>query len=127
MGKIAVSSPARGRGLKFFSQAPLLSWHTLKHDYKNMMASLYLQSKKHDFGKLQENIQKMMDDFDENIDRKMNVNQQMSHLKHLELKSLLFQKITEIHKYNIPFHLEIFKHVREIPVEATDLVRIVGY
>ena len=69
----------------------------------------------------------LMDDFDENIDRKMNVNQQMSHLKHLELKSLLFQKITEIHKYNIPFHLEIFKPVREIPVEATDLVRIVGY
>ncbi len=99
---------------------------TLKHDYKNMMASLYLQSKRHDFGKLQENIQKMMDDFDENIDRKMNVNQQMSHLKHLELKSLLFQKITEIHKYNIPFNLEIFQPVREIPVEAIDLVRMVG-
>ncbi len=99
---------------------------TLKHDYKNMMASLYLQSKKHDFEKLEENIQKMMDDFDVNIDRKMNINHQLSNLKHLELKSLLFQKITEIHRQNIPFHLEIFQPVREIPVEAIDLVRIVG-
>lgn len=69
-----------------------------KHDYKNMMSSLYLNSKEGNIKKVENLIQGMIDDFDDTIDSKMALTTQLSNIRESEVKSLLFKKITDIYK-----------------------------
>lgn len=99
---------------------------SLKHDYKNMISSLYLQSKEGDIRKVEESMQNVLKDFDLNIDRKMNMTNQLSRIKVIELKSLLMKKITDIGRSHIPFHAEVLYPVEKTGMEAMDLARVLG-
>ena len=46
------------------------SMRSFRHDYKNMMSSLYLQSREGNIEEIEKNIHGLIDDFDENIDLK---------------------------------------------------------
>lgn len=46
---------------------------TFKHDYKNMMSSLYLQSKEGHVEEMEKTLSRLIDDFDEDIGKKMNL------------------------------------------------------
>ena len=97
-----------------------------KHDYKNMMSSIYLNSKEGNLKEIENLISDMIDEFDENIDSKMSLTTQLSNIQINEVKSLLFKKITEIHKRNIDFHLEVVKPVQKNNIQTVDLVRMLG-
>ena len=97
-----------------------------KHDYKNMMSSIYLNSKEGNLKEIENLISDMIDEFDENIDSKMSLTTQLSNIQINEVKSLLFKKITEIHKRNIGFHLEVVKPVQKNNIQTVDLVRMLG-
>ena len=97
-----------------------------KHDYKNMMSSLYLNSKEGNIKKVENLIQGMIDDFDDTIDSKMALTTQLSNICESEVKSLLFKKITDIYHKKISFHLEVLYPLHKNKIQTIDLVRILG-
>ena len=64
------------------------SMRSFRHDYKNMMSSLYLQSREGNMEEVEKNIHGLIDEFDENIDRKMNLTVQMANIRISEVKPL---------------------------------------
>ena len=64
------------------------SMRSFRHDYKNMMSSLYLQSREGNIEEIEKNIHSLIDDFDENIDWKMNLTVQMANIRISEVKPL---------------------------------------
>lgn len=63
-----------------------------------MMSSLYLSSKEGRIWETEQNIHDMIEEFDESIDRKMNLTMQMANIKNMAVKSLLYKKLMEIRK-----------------------------
>ena len=102
------------------------SMRSFRHDYKNMMSSLYLQSREGNMEEVEKNIHGLIDEFDENIDRKMNLTVQMANIRISEVKSLLYQKITEIQKKGIDFRMEVMYPVEETSMKPIDLSRALG-
>lgn len=97
-----------------------------RHDFKNMITSLYLKSTQGDVESIEQDLHQLIDDFNENIDKKMNLTNQVSKIINTELKSILFQKMTEIDKNNIQFYLEIMYPIDKTPIKTFDLCRIIG-
>ena len=102
------------------------SMRSFRHDYKNMMSSLYLQSREGNIQEIEKNIHSLIDEFDENIDRKMNLTVQMANIRISEVKSLLYKKITEIQKKGIDFRMEVMYPVEETGMKPLDLSRVLG-
>ena len=102
------------------------SMRSFRHDYKNMMSSLYLQSREGNMEEVEKNIHGLIDEFDENIDRKMNLTVQMANIRISEVKSLLYKKITEIQKKGIDFRMEVMYPVEETGMKPLDLSRVLG-
>ena len=102
------------------------SMRSFRHDYKNMMSSLYLQSREGNMEEVEKNIHGLIDEFDENIDRKMNLTVQMANIRISEVKSLLYKKITEIQKKGIDFQMEVMYPVEETGMKPIDLSRALG-
>lgn len=99
---------------------------SFKHDFKNMMASLYLKSTQGDVKAVEQDLHQLISEFDENIDKKMNLTNQIANIHCTELKSLLFQKMTEIEKYKISFDLEVMYPIEKVSIKSLDLCRILG-
>ena len=102
------------------------SMRSFRHDYKNMMSSLYLQSREGNMEEVEKNIHGLIDEFDENIDRKMNLTVQMANIRISEVKSLLYKKITEIQKKRMDFRMEVMYPVDETGMKPLDLSRALG-
>ena len=102
------------------------SMRSFRHDYKNMMSSLYLQSREGNMEEVEKSIHGLIDEFDENIDRKMNLTVQMANIRISEVKSLLYQKITELQKKGIYFQMEVMYPVEETCMKPLDLSRALG-
>ena len=102
------------------------SMRSFRHDYKNMMSSLYLQSREGNMEEVEKNIHGLIDEFDENIDRKMNLTVQMANIRISEVKSLLYKKITGIQKKGIDFRMEVMYPVEETGMKPLDLSRALG-
>lgn len=99
---------------------------TFKHDYKNMMSSIYLQSKEGNMQEIESTISKLMDEFDEDIDKKMNLTNQLANIQINEIKSLLYSKITEINRQHISLHMEVLYPVQTIKMNIMDACRVLG-
>ena len=102
------------------------SMRSFRHDYKNIMSSLYPQSREGNMEEVEKNIHGLIDEFDENIDRKMNLTVQMANIRISEVKSLLYKKITEIQKKGIDFRMEVMYPVEETSMKPIDLSRALG-
>lgn len=99
---------------------------TFKHDYKNMMSSIYLQSKEGNMREIEATISKLMDEFDEDIDKKMNLTNQLANIQINEIKSLLYSKITEINHQHISLHMEVLYPIQSIKMNIMDACRVLG-
>ena len=75
---------------------------------------------------VEKSIHGLIDEFDENIDRKMNLTVQMANIRISEVKSLLYQKITELQKKGIDFQMEVMYPVEETCMKPLDLSRALG-
>ena len=102
------------------------SMRSFRHDYRNMISSLYLQSRYGNIQEIEKNIHELIEECDENIDRKMNLTVQMANIRISEVKSLLYQKITEIQKKGIDFQMEVMYPVEETGMKPLDLSRALG-
>lgn len=97
-----------------------------KHDYKNMMAGIYLQSREGNTEEIEKTISGMIDAFDEDIGKKMNLTNQLANIQNHEMKSLLLQKITEMERLHITLHLEVLYPVLDVKINRLDLCRVLG-
>lgn len=97
-----------------------------KHDYHNMMVSLYLQSKEGNVQEIEQQIFQMMNDFDDSIGEKMNLVTQLSNIKISEIKSLLMEKLTIMQKKKISVKLEILYEIKSINMNIIDFTRMLG-
>ncbi|MBS6176053.1 GHKL domain-containing protein [Emergencia timonensis] len=98
----------------------------LRHDYKNMITSLYLQSKEGNLQEIEDAMGKILEDFDMDIGRKMNLTNQLANIQVMELKSLLLNKITIINRLHIGFRFEVLYPVDDLIIPKMDLVRALG-
>lgn len=97
-----------------------------KHDYKNMMSSIYLQSREGNTEEIEKTISRMIDDFDEEIGKKMNLTNQLANIQMNEVKSLIYQKITIMNQLHITLHLEVLYPVCDVKMNVMDLCRVLG-
>lgn len=97
-----------------------------KHDYKNMMSSIYLQSREGNTEEIEKTISRMIDDFDEEIGKKMNLTNQLANIQMNEVKSLIYQKITIMNQLHITLHLEVLYPVCDVKMNLMDLCRVLG-
>lgn len=97
-----------------------------KHDYKNMMSSIYLQSREGNTEEIEKTISRMIDDFDEEIGKKMNLTNQLANIQMNEVKSLIYQKITIMNQLHITLHLEVLYPVCDVKMNIMDLCRVLG-
>lgn len=97
-----------------------------KHDYLNMLSGFYLQAKHGDVAEIQETLKTLLNEFDEDIGQKMNITNQLSNLKIMELKCLIIKKLTKIHQKKINFILEVLYPVNRIGIKTQDLIRCLG-
>lgn len=98
----------------------------VKHDYKNMITSLYLQSREGNLEEIEDAIGQMLQEFDMDIDKKMNLTNQLANVQVMELKGLLMNKITEINSRHINFHFEVLYPVEDLILPKMDVIRAVG-
>lgn len=99
---------------------------TFKHDYLNMLSGLYIHAQKGNIAEIQDTVQNLLDDFDESIGHKMNMTNQLSNIKIIELKGLIIRKLTVIHQKKINFTLEVLYPVESVNMGNSDLTRCLG-
>lgn len=68
----------------------------------------------------------MIDDFDEEIGKKMNLTNQLANIQMNEVKSLIYQKITIMNQLHITLHLEVLYPVCDVKMNLMDLCRVLG-
>ncbi len=98
----------------------------LQHDYKNMLSGLYLQAEEGKIGEMQAYLSKIIGQVDGKVATKIKQTTHLSQVEITELKSLLFIKIMELDKKNIPIELEVVKPVQKVGMEIDNLVRCLG-
>lgn len=98
----------------------------LRHDYKNMITSLYLQSREGNLQEVEDAMGQILEEFDMDIDKKMNLTNQLANVQVMELKSLLMNKITQINRLHIDFHFEVLYPVEDLAISKMDLIRALG-
>lgn len=97
-----------------------------RHDFKNLMAGMYLDVKEGKTAALEQYMQGMLNEFDQNLGNRIQLANQMVHVNIVELKSLLMTKICQMRREKIPYHVEILYPVEECRMEIRDLNRCVG-
>lgn len=95
-----------------------------RHDYKNMISSLMLKSNREQIEA--DDLHELLLNFDDQIDRKMNIVQQMSNVGIIETKSLLMNKLTLIHNQKIPVTFEVLYPFDTIGMSTLDFNRCLG-
>ncbi len=91
-----------------------------------MITSLYLQSKEGNLQEIEDAMGKILEDFDMDIGRKMNLTNQLANIQVMELKSLLLNKITIINRLHNGFRFEVLYPVDDLIIPKMDLVRALG-
>lgn len=98
----------------------------LKHDYKNMITSLYLYSKEGNIEAIEQAMENLLRDFDMNIDQKMHITNQLMNVQVIEIRSILMEKIRIISHNQIPFSFEALYPITTTCIPAMDLARALG-
>lgn len=96
------------------------------HDYKNVAAGLYFQAEEGNIEGVKKYVSEKLLHLDKSIKTSMHQMNQLTNIKHLELKSLLFLKAGEALQKNIKFKIEVLQPVAVIHMETEDLLRILG-
>lgn len=97
-----------------------------RHDYTNILSGIYLHSQHGDGKQLQHSVQNLLNEFDEGIGGKMNLTLQLANLHLMELKSLIIQKLTQIHQLPAHVTLEVLYPVESVSMNLQDLIRCLG-
>lgn len=97
-----------------------------RHDFKNMMAGMYLHAEEGDLEALQDFIQEMTEDFDRQAGSQIQLMNQLANVHVTELKGLLLEKLAQMQKEGILCELEVFRPLEGTRMRTVDLCRCLG-
>lgn len=97
-----------------------------RHDFKNMMAGMYLQAKEGDLDAIQTFIQDMTEDFDRQAGSQIQMMNQLANVHMTEVKGLLLEKLTQMQREEIRCELEVLRPFENTRMRSTDLCRCLG-
>ena len=97
-----------------------------RHDYKNMMAGMYLQAKEGNLSEITEFIQKMTDDFEDQVGGQIQKMTQLRNVCIMEVRGILLVKFMEMEQEGISCELEVIAPLQEANIKTTDLCRCLG-
>lgn len=97
-----------------------------RHDFKNMMAGMYLQAKEGDLDAVQSYIQEMTADFDTQVGSQIRVMNQLANIRVAEVKGLFLEKLNAMQKEEIHCELEVLRPFEKAVLRCTDLCRCLG-
>ena len=97
-----------------------------RHDFKNMMAAMYIQAREGDLASIQSYIQEMTADFDMQVGSQIRMMNQLANIRMAEVKGLFLEKLKEMQAQNISCELEVLKPFEGTVIRSTDLCRCLG-
>ena len=97
-----------------------------RHDFKNMMSGMYLQTQDGNISAVQTFIQNITADFDHQVEGELKLMNQLANIHHLAVKSLVLTKLEQMKQSNIHYHLEVFRTFDKTQLRETDLCRCLG-
>ena len=97
-----------------------------RHDYKNMLASMYLYAKDGENKQIQEFVQRTIDYIDGSVTEELRQSAQIGNIQITELKSLILTKLMKMNQENVGCHLEVRMPIDKISMETDELCRCMG-
>lgn len=97
-----------------------------RHDFKNMLAGIYIQAQDGDLAAVQSFISGVTTHFDQQVGEQIFQTTQLGNIHIPEIKSLLLEKLMEMHRKNILCVLEVVHCLESIAMNCTDLCRALG-
>ena len=97
-----------------------------RHDFKNMMAGMYVQAEDGNLEAVRAYIQEMTDDFGRQVDGQLRQISQLANIQMPEVKGLLLAKLDEMKRKEIPCRLEVEQPFSGTRMRRTDLCRCLG-
>ena len=98
----------------------------IQHDYKNILAGLYLHANNGDIDEVQNYLSDRFFQIDYKLEKKFTQQNQLQLIEVLEIKSLLINKIITAEENNIHVHIEVTSKISSINMKSSDLIRILG-
>ncbi|MBP1043276.1 hypothetical protein I6N95_19835 [Vagococcus sp. BWB3-3] len=95
----------------------------LRHDYKNILASAYLDESGVNLEEGQLYLNEKLASFDQNIVDNIRLLNQLSAIELIDIRSFILGKIDELATNQIAFNLEVHSPVSVCPVNVADLMR----
>ena len=102
------------------------SIRSFKHDYTNILYSMKNYMNTQDYDSLQHYYTTNIIPLAESLDSSNPAIERLANMQIPELKSILYLKILDAEKYNIPVSLEIKWPISSINMQPVDLTRIIG-
>lgn len=99
---------------------------SIQHDYKNMLAGIYLHASEGNLTAVQQFLSDKFFQIDHRITEKLQQQNSLALIKPIELKSLLITKLMTAETKGIPLNLEVHGEVDTLPMKTADLLRILG-
>lgn len=99
---------------------------SFRHDFKNMMAGMYLQAKEGNLDAVQDFIQEMTGDFDRQVGGQIRLLNQLGNVRMMEVRSLFLDKLSRMQQDRISCELEVLHPFEATRMRSTDLCRCLG-
>lgn len=97
-----------------------------RHDYKNMMASIYIQTQEGQVDKIAEFIEKSVINFDFKIGNKIKRSTQLQNIQIIEVKSLLLTKLMLMNDKGINCKIEVIYPLKEVNMTLDEFIICLG-
>jgi Histidine kinase-, DNA gyrase B-, and HSP90-like ATPase. len=97
-----------------------------QHDYKNIVAGLYASADEGNTQAVKEYIDSKILNIGEDVQNDIRQTNQFVKITNMELKGLLLVKLMEAKEAEVVIDLEVLYEVKEIAIDTSDLMRIMG-
>ncbi|MGM0216803.1 sensor histidine kinase [Enterococcus sp. AZ109] len=98
----------------------------LHHDHKNLLSGMYFQVSEGNLEEVKAYLSEKLLITDEQLQGNLRQQRQLSNVKILEVKSLLFTKILLAKEHNVTLNLEVLEPIHSLAMEMNDFIRVFG-
>lgn len=99
---------------------------SVHHDYKNMLTGIYMHASEGNTEEIQTFLSDKFFQLDHQIEEKLKRQNQLLLIENTEMKGLLISKLAEAELKGILIQLEISDIFKGMPMESSDLLRVMG-
>ena len=99
---------------------------SFKHDYTNILLSIYGYIQEHDMDGLAEHFEKEILPTNTALNQDSFRLSQLTHIQDKGVKGVLSSKLMQAHANGIDVYLDIIEDIRPLPIKTVDFTRIIG-